>query len=83
MTARPSLAIAEEVISEAEAVRRVPGRDSDVRAWLRGLGVARRGPTGATCYRWSEVVAALPLVSEPASPPVSSGRSPLRRSSML
>lgn len=62
---RPGVAIAEELITESEATRRVPGRDSEVRAWLRSLGIARRGPTGGTLYRWSEVVAAVPLLAEP------------------
>lgn len=33
MTATP---IADELLTEAQAVGRIPGRDSEVRAWLRG-----------------------------------------------
>jgi hypothetical protein len=73
--------IAEELLTEAGAVERIPGRDADVRAWLRSLGIARRGPTGVTVYRWSEVLAALPLVSEPPPPPPSSTRPPAARRS--
>ena len=84
MTApRPSIAIAEELLSESEALRRVPGRDADVRAWLRELGIARRGPTGVTLYRWSEILAALPFLSEPAAPVPAIPRATLRRSSRV
>lgn len=85
MTSRPSIAIAEELLTESEAVRRIPGRDADVRAWLRGLGIARRGPTGTTLYRWSEVLAAIPLLEEPAPPPPPPPSPPhgLRRSSRV
>ncbi|MEK0430864.1 MAG: hypothetical protein RL139_668 [Gemmatimonadota bacterium] len=69
MTARPTIAIAEELLSESAAVARIPGRDAMVRAWLRGLGIARRGPTCAV-YRWSEIVAALEPIDAPAPPPV-------------
>ena len=69
MTTRPAIAIAEELLTESAAVARIPGRDAAVRAWLRGLGIARRGPTCAV-YRWSEIVAALPLLNAPAPPPV-------------
>lgn len=40
MTASPTV---EELLTEAAAVARIPGRDADVRAWLRGLGIARQG----------------------------------------
>lgn len=85
MASRPSIAIADELLTESEAVRRVPGRDADVRAWLRGLGIARRGPTGATLYRWAEVLAAIPLAEEPAPPPPPPSPPPtgLRRSSRV
>lgn len=65
-----ALAIADEVLTEAEAVRRVPGRDAEVRAWLRDNVRARRGPTGIRVYRWAEVLAALPLLEEPAAEPL-------------
>ena len=58
--------IALELLTEAEAIRRIHGRDSDVRAWLRGLlGVRRRGPTGSVLYDWRAVVASMPLADEP------------------
>ena len=85
MAARPSIAIAEELLSETQAVARVPGRDADVRAWLRDLGIARRGPTGATLYRWSEIVSSFPLVSEPPAPAPAAptSRDSLRRSTRV
>lgn len=61
--------IAEEVLTEAEAVRRIPGRDAEVRAWLKANVRARRGPTGVRCYLWGEVLAALPLDEEDAPAP--------------
>lgn len=69
----------EEILTETEVVRRVRGRDAEVRAWLRGLGIARRGPTGARVYLFSEVVAALPRYDGPV--PVPKKSSTLRRSS--
>jgi len=75
--------IAEELLTESEVVRRVPGRDATVRTWLRGLGIARRGPTGVRLYLWSEVCAALARErDEPARPPQAS-RGSLRRSSRV
>ena len=73
MTTTP---IADELLTEAQAVARIPGRDSEVRAWLRGLGISRLGPTGVRVYRWAEILAALPLESAPAPPsPAPQGRS--------
>jgi len=85
VSARPAIAIAEELLSEAQAVARIPGRDSEVRAWLQRLGIARRAPTGGTLYRWSEIVTSLPLVSEPvpAAPRTSTARATLPRSSRV
>ena len=57
--------IAEELLTEAEVIRRVPGRDADVRAWLRGLRIALRGPTGILVYRWSAVLSRLPAADAP------------------
>lgn len=71
------VAIADELLTEAEVIRRVPGRDADVRAWLRSLRIARRGPTGVVIWRWSEVLARIPLADEPppvAPPPPRGGR---------
>ena len=87
MTA-PSLApVAIELLTEAECVRRVPGRDSEVREWLRSLaGVRRRGPTGIVLYVWPEVVVRMPLLDEPggddASPPPR-GPTPSRRATLV
>ena len=64
-----SVAIAEELLTESQAAARVPGRRSDVVEWLRGLGIARRGPTGIRLYRLSEVIAAIPLENEPVPTP--------------
>lgn len=56
---------AAELLTEAECIRRIRGRDSDVRDWLRGLsGVRRRSPTGGVLYDWLAVVEAMPLVDE-------------------
>lgn len=82
MSAPSALIVAEELLTEPEAVRRIPGRDSDVREWLRGLGIARRGPTGIRVYRWSEVVAAMPLEAAPVPAPPAS-RATFRRSSRV
>lgn len=79
MTAHP---ITEELLTEAAAVARIPGRDADVRAWLRGLGIARRGPTGVRLYLWSEVCAALPREDEPPAPRPTP-RATLKRSSRV
>ena len=64
-----------ELLTEVECVRRIPGRDTEVRAWLRSLaGVRRKGPTGMTLYVWSDVVARMPsadvddTVEEPPQP---------------
>lgn len=50
MTAHP---ITEELLTEAAAVARIPGRDADVRARIRGLGIARRGATGVRPAGWA------------------------------
>ena len=65
-------AIADEILTESAAVERIPGRDATVRAWLRGLGIARQGPSGVV-YRWSEILAALAPVDRPAPKPVACG----------
>lgn len=66
MSAPPAIAL--ELLTEAEVVRRIRGRDADVRAWLRGLrGVRRRGPCGVL-YDWSRVVMAMPLDDEEPAP---------------
>ena len=57
--------IAEELLTEADVIRRIPGRDADVRAWLRGLRIALRGPTGILLYRWSAVLSRLPSADYP------------------
>ena len=78
------VAIADELLTEAEVLRRVPGRDAAVRDWLRGLGIARRGPSGLRVYRWAEVLAALPLDAPPAPAAVApTAPVTLRRSSRL
>lgn len=61
--------IADELLTEAQATARIPGRDSEVRAWLRGLGICRLGPTGVRVYRWAEVLDCLPLESAPPPSP--------------
>lgn len=53
------IVLVEELLTEAQAVSRIPGRDSGVRKWLRGLRIARRGPTGMRLYRLSEILAHL------------------------
>ena len=58
------VAIAEELLTESQAVARIPGRDAEVREWLRGLGIARRGPTGVRVFRWSEILSRMPLEEE-------------------
>lgn len=70
MTTRP--AIADEILTESAAVARIPGRDATVRAWLRGLGIARQGPAGVV-YRWSEILAALEPIERPTPAPVVRG----------
>lgn len=72
-----------ELVTEAEAVARIPGRDAAVRAWLRELGIARMGPTGVRCYVWSEVLDRLPLADAAPAPPPSPARNRLRASSRL
>ena len=64
-----STLIADELLTEADVVRRIPGRDADVRAWLRGLRIARKGPTGIRLWRWAEVLARLPLEHEEVPTP--------------
>ena len=82
MSAAPSVvAIADELLTERQVIDRVPGRHSDVRDWLRGLGIARKGPTGVRVYRWAEVLAAIPLEVEPVVPLPS--RATVRRSSRV
>lgn len=76
-----TVGIVDELLTEAEVVRRVPGRDSDVREWLRSLAIARQGPTGLRLYRWSEVLAHLPLERPVEAPPPA--RATLRRSSRV
>lgn len=80
----PTVAIADELLTESQVVARVPGREADVRAWLRGLGIARRGPTGVKCYRWAEVLARVPLADEPppAPPPTKARGGTLPRASL-
>lgn len=63
-----SVPIADELLTKAEVIRRVPGRDADVRAWLRSLRIARRGPTGILVYRWSAVLSRLPAADAPPRP---------------
>ena len=73
------VAIAEELLTESQAVARIPGRDAEVREWLRGLGIARRGPTGVRVFRWSEILNRMPLEEE-EQPPAPAQRPRLRRS---
>lgn len=61
------------VLSEAEAVALLPGRDSVARAWLRERGLVRVTPLGRVVV-WGEVVDALRAGDE-APPPLA----PLRR----
>lgn len=77
------VAIAEELLTEAEAVRRIPGRDAEVREWLRGLGIARRGPTGVRVFRWSEILSRMPLVEEEKQVEAAPQRPRLRRSAAI
>lgn len=44
-------AIADELLTKAEVIRRVPGRDADVRAWLRSLRIARTGRRAPSTIR--------------------------------
>lgn len=76
------VAIAEELLTESQAVARIPGRDAEVREWLRGLGIARRGPTGVRVFRWSEILSRMPLEEE-EQPPVVAQRPRLRRSAAI
>jgi hypothetical protein len=46
------------VLSEAEAVRLLPCRDSTARRWLRDRGLVRSTPIGEVVV-WGDVVAAL------------------------
>lgn len=65
------LPVVAELLTERACVMRIPGRDADVRAWLRTLsGVRRRGPTGLVLYVWPEVLARLPLAEEVQEPEV-------------
>lgn len=77
------VAIAEELLTESQAVARIPGRDAEVRAWLRGLGIARRGPTKITLYRWSEILSRIPLVEEEKQVEAAPQRPRLRRSAAI
>lgn len=63
-----TVAIADELLTESAAVARIPGRDSEVRAWLQNAVRPRRGPTGIRLYRWAEILAALPEEGEPPPP---------------
>lgn len=76
------VAIAEELLTESQAVARIPGRDAEVREWLRGLGIARRGPTGVRVFRWSEILNRMPLEEE-EQPPAPAQRPRLRRSAAI
>jgi hypothetical protein len=79
-------AIAAELLTEAECIRRIPGRSSEVRAWLRTLaGVRRRGPTGLILYPWHEVLSRLPLADEVAVevPVERTAALPLRRATLV
>ena len=75
--------IAEELLTESQAVARIPGRDAEVREWLRGLGIARLGPTKIRLFRWSEILARMPLADEPPAEVVAAPRSRLRRSAAI
>lgn len=77
------VAIAEELLTESQAVARIPGRDAEVREWLRGLGIARRAPTGVRVFRWSEILSRMPLVEEEQQPQAVAPRSRLRRSAAI
>jgi len=80
----PSVTIAEELLTESQAAARVPGRRAEVVEWLRGLGIARRGPTGIRLYRLSEVIAAIPLENESIpEPEPTRKRVALRRSAAI
>lgn len=84
MTAAQPVAIAAELLTEAECVRRIPGRDATVREWLRSLeGVRRRSPSGVICYVWPDVLTRLPLADEPLQPAPTGPRGSLRRSSKV
>lgn len=74
MTQVPAIAIAEELLTESQAVAKIPGRDADVRAWLRANVRRRRGPTQAL-YRWSEILAAMPAEGEEPAAPARSSQS--------
>jgi hypothetical protein len=79
-----TVAIAEELLTESQAAARVPGRRSEVVKWLRGLGIARKGPTGIRLYRLSEVLAYIPLEDEPMSAPEKvTQKTTLRRSTAI
>lgn len=64
MTLTP-IPIVEELLTETAAAERIKGRRAAVVEWLRSLRIARRGPTGIRCYRWSEILAHLPLDTDP------------------
>lgn len=72
----PAITIAEELLTERQAAARIPGRRSEVTEWLRGLGIARRAPTGVRVYRLSEVLAHLPLENEPLPTPEPTRKQP-------
>ena len=82
MSMVPSIAIADELLTESQAAARIGGRRALTVEWLRGLGIARRHPTGGRCYRWAEVLAAIPLEQEP-EPPKATRKAPLRRSAAI
>ena len=53
------------IISESEAVRLLPGRDADIRKWLRANGLVSTVMSTKRCVHWGSVVAAFNRQSKP------------------
>ena len=53
------------IISESEAVRLLPGRDADIRKWLRANGLVSTVMSTKRCVHWGSVVDAFNGQSKP------------------
>ncbi len=56
------------LLTIAEAIREIGGRESEVRAWLEGSGLVRHHPALGKRVRWGDVVDAWRLAGEQEAP---------------
>lgn len=54
----------DEVVALRKAARRLPGREADIRRWLREQGLVR-DLAGREVVVWGEVLDAMPKTTEP------------------